>query len=72
MRYEAPNFKQVCLIIALAIVVWIPGTAIIFMEVSGVLHFSDRQMAALGAVNMVLGVGTLIVAYRRWISKIKG
>ena len=69
MRYEPLNFKQVWLIIALGVVVYIPMTMIIIFEGS---HFSGRQMAAIGTINMIVGVGTLIVAYRRWISKIKG
>lgn len=71
MAYQPINTKQVWRIIALAVIVWIPGAAIILMKSSGALHFSDRRMAVIGAVNMIIGVGALVVAYRKWISKIK-
>jgi hypothetical protein len=72
MKYEPLNAKQVWLIIALAVAAWIPATIIITMENSGALHLSDRQMATVGAVNLILMNVILIGAYRKWISKIKG
>jgi len=61
------NGKQALLLIALIIVVWIPAMLVIF----GVIRMSDRQMSLLAPVNLIFGVGTLILAYRKWISKIK-
>jgi hypothetical protein len=68
MSAEPMNAKQAALIIAVAVILWVP-------MLSFILFFSDsyspRQIAAIGAVNMLIGVPLLIVIYRRWIRTVR-
>ena len=64
----APTRKQAAAIIAVAVILWIPMTGFIIFYSQ---DFSDRQVAAIGAVNLVVGVSVLILAYRRWIRYLK-
>lgn len=60
--------KQAAWLLAIAALLWTPMTLFIIYFSSG---FSPRQMALVGAVNLLVGVPILILLYRNWISKIR-
>lgn len=59
-----PTPKQAIAIILLAAVLWVPAVCLIVFDSQGL---SPRQMAVIGAVNLVIMVSILILAYRKWI-----
>jgi hypothetical protein len=65
---NAPNPKQAAAIIFVAAVLWVPMICFIIFYSQG---FSPRQIAAIGAVNLLIGVSLLIVVYRKWIRNLK-
>jgi hypothetical protein len=71
MKYQPLNGKQILLIVILGVVAWIPGVLIIILDTFGKLHLTDRQLQAVGAVNLIFMNVFLIGVYRKWISKIK-
>jgi len=61
------NRKQAALLLVLGIVLWIPMTIFLFRFADG---YSDRQLAIIGAINLLACSGILIFSYRRGISKL--
>jgi len=60
--------KQRLLIVVIAAVLWLP-MILFFITYSD--RLSERQNAAAAAVNLLFGVGLLILISRKWISKLK-
>jgi hypothetical protein len=60
--------KQKVLILVTAAVLWLP-MILFFITCSD--RLSERQNAAVAAVNLLFGVGLLILISRKWISKVK-
>jgi hypothetical protein len=59
--------KQAMWIIAVAAALWVPIIAVIIFFGA---RFTQRQIAAIGLINMLVCVPILILLYRNWISKI--
>jgi hypothetical protein len=68
MSYPTPTLKQTAVILALAAALWVPMTLFIIFESE---KFNPRQMAGLGALNMIIGVTILVWSFRTWIQKIR-
>jgi len=65
---EKPTPKQVVVTMVFVIILWIPMMTFLIWFSQG---FSERQKAAIGGVNLLIGVSLLIVVYRKWIQHIK-
>jgi drug/metabolite transporter (DMT)-like permease len=65
---NAPTPKQAVVIIFVAVVLWVPMICFIIFYGQ---RFSPRQIAGIGAVNLLVGVSLLVVAYRKWIRHLK-
>ena len=68
MRSNPLTIKQKILIILVAVALWLP--MILFLALYSD-RLSERQNAAVGAVNLLFGVGLLILISKKWISKVK-
>jgi hypothetical protein len=68
MKREPLKPKQKLLVVVTAFCVTIPGSIVIFRYSS---EFSPRQMAVIGALNMLIGVPLLALISEKWIRKMK-
>lgn len=68
MRSNPLTMKQKILIVVTAAVLWLP-MILFFILYSD--RLSERQNAAVAAVNLLFGVSLLILISRKWISKVK-
>jgi len=68
MKREPLNPKQQLLIIFTAFVLYLPGFLFIVFYRN---QFSPRQMGAVGAVNLIVGVSLLALISEKWIRKMK-
>jgi hypothetical protein len=62
------NAKQTAAILLLAVILWVPMMTFIFLFSQ---NFSPRQVAAIGAINLLVSVSILILVYRRWIRQLR-
>ena len=68
MRSNPLTIKQKILIIVVAVALWLP--MILFFALYSD-RLSERQNAAVAAVNLLFGVRLLILISKKWISKVK-
>ncbi len=68
MQRNSLTTKQKLLIIVVAVALWAP-MVLFFALYSD--RLSERQNAAVAAVNLLCGVGLLILISKKWISKVK-
>ena len=68
MQQNPLSVKQKLLIIATAVALWLP--MILFFALYSD-RLSERQNAAVAAVNLLFGVGLLILITKKWIIKMK-
>jgi hypothetical protein len=61
--------KQAAWIILLAAVLWIPMTLFILHAVK--VNTPPRTVAVVGIINLFVSVSSLILIYRKWISKLR-
>jgi hypothetical protein len=68
MRSEPWSMKQKMLIVATLFCLNTPAIIFIFCYSS---YFSPRQVAAVGAANLLIGVPLLALISEKWIRKMK-
>jgi hypothetical protein len=68
MKREPLKPKQKLLVMVTAFVLYLPAFLFIVCYRN---HFSPRQMGAIGAVNLVVGVYLLALISEKWIRKMK-
>jgi hypothetical protein len=68
MDRKLPTPKQAAAIILAAAALWVPMICFIIFYSQA---FSPRQIAAIGAANLFVGVSVVILAYRKWIRRLK-
>lgn len=68
MQRSPLTIKQKLLIILVAVALWLPMILFFALYSEGL---SERQNAAVAAVNLLFGVGLLILISKKWISKVK-
>ena len=70
-RPEPKNLRKWLLILALLVVIWIPLTLVIVYRRGGELRWPDRHMGVVMVSDLLIGVISTALVYRRWISRVK-
>jgi hypothetical protein len=66
-RKQGPQSpRQAVLIVVVATLLWVP---MILFLIFGLEKYSPGQIGPIALVNLVAGVSILILAYRKWISR---